>query len=72
MSFDYRGKSWVVVFWNTDRMRTMLPRGARFTSDEALVEFTQRAGGPKTLEDRNILAMMMERKSGEITLNLTS
>jgi hypothetical protein len=29
------------------------------------------AGGPKTLEDRNILAMMIERKSGEIALELT-
>jgi hypothetical protein len=35
------------------------------------VEFTHRAGGPKTLEDRNILAMMIERKSGEITLELS-
>jgi hypothetical protein len=36
-----------------------------------LIEFTRRAGGPKTLEDRNILAMMIQNKSGEITLELT-
>jgi hypothetical protein len=71
MSFNYRGRAWVVVFWDADRTRTMLPRKARFTTDEALVEFTRRAGGPKTLEDRNILAMMIERKSGEIALELT-
>jgi hypothetical protein len=52
-------------------MRTPLPRKARFTTDEALIEFTRRAGGPKTLEDRSILAMLMQHKSGEITLELT-
>jgi hypothetical protein len=36
-------------------------RKARFTTDEALVEFTRRAGCPKTLEDQ----------SGEIALELT-
>jgi hypothetical protein len=52
-------------------MGTALPRRARFTTDEALIEFTRRAGGPKTLEDRNILDMMIQKKSGEITLELT-
>jgi hypothetical protein len=51
--------------------RTPLPRKARFITDEAMVEFTRRAGGPRTLEDRNILAMMIQNKSGEITLELT-
>jgi hypothetical protein len=37
-----------------------------------MVEFTRRAGGPKTLEDRNILAMMMQSQAGEITLELTT
>jgi hypothetical protein len=40
-------------------------------SDEALVEFAQRAGGIKMSEDRQILDMMIRRKTGEITFNLT-
>ena len=56
---------------DTDRMRTALPRRARFNSDEALIEFAQRAGGIKMSEDRQILDMMIHRKTGEITLNLT-
>jgi hypothetical protein len=36
-----------------------------------MVEFANRAGGPKTLEDRNIFDMMMRRSFGEITLQLT-
>jgi hypothetical protein len=71
MSFSYGKGFWGVVFWQSDRMRTPLPRKARFTTDEALIEFTRRAGGPKTLEDRNIFTMMIERKSGEITLELS-
>jgi hypothetical protein len=70
MSFRY-WNVWDVIFFDTDRMRTALPRRARFTTDEALIEFTRRAGGPRALEDKNILAMMMDRKSGEITLELT-
>src|SRR5271168_4862215 len=70
MSFRY-WNAWNVIFFDTDRMRTALPRRARFTTDEALIEFTRRAGGPRTLEDKNILAMMMDRKSGEISLELT-
>ena len=31
----------------------------------------QRAGGIKMSEDRQILEMMIQRKTGEITLNLT-
>jgi hypothetical protein len=58
-----------VVFFDTDPMRTALPRRARFNSDEALIEFAQRAGGIKMSEDRQILDMMIER--GEITVNLT-
>jgi len=70
MSFSYRDVWWV-VFWENDRMRTPLPRKARFTTDEAMVKFIRRAGGSRTLEDRNILEMMMRRKSGEINLELT-
>ena len=70
MAFRY-WNAWDVIFFNTDRMRTALPRRARSSTDEALIEFTRRAGGPKTLEDRNILAMMIQNKSGEITLELT-
>jgi hypothetical protein len=71
ITFNYGKGAWWVVFWESDRMRNPLPRRARFTTDEAMVEFTRRAGGPKTLEDRNILAMMIQNKSGEITLELT-
>lgn len=63
--------AWDVIFFDTDRMRTALPREGALTTGEALIEFTRRAGGPKTLEDRNILAMMIQKKSGEITLELT-
>jgi hypothetical protein len=35
-----------------------------------MLEFIQRAGGPKTLEDKNILNMLIQRKSGEITLEV--
>jgi hypothetical protein len=35
-----------------------------------LIEFAQRAGGIKMAEDRKILEMMIQRKIGEITLNL--
>jgi hypothetical protein len=37
-----------------------------------MVKFTRRAGGPKTLEDRRIFAMIMERGFGEITLELNT
>jgi hypothetical protein len=70
MSFRY-WNAWDVIFFNMHRIRTALPRRARFTTEEGLIEFTRRAGGPKTLEDRNILVMMMQKKSGEITLELT-
>src|ERR1700687_3831144 len=69
MSFRY-WNAWDVIFFDTDRMRTALPRRARF-NNEALIEFAQRAGGIKMSEDRQILDMMIQRKIGEITLNLT-
>jgi hypothetical protein len=50
---------------------TVTTRHPATTTDEALIEFTRRAGSPKTLEDRNILAMTMQKRSGEITLELT-
>ena len=70
MSFTFR-KGWHICFFDCDRRRSQLTRLAYCNSDEAMIEFSRRAGGPKTLEDRNILAMMMERKSGEINLELT-
>jgi hypothetical protein len=70
MSFRYWNAR-DVTFFDTDRMRTALPRRARFNSDEALIEFAQRAGGIKMSEDRQILDMMIQRKTGEITLSLT-
>jgi len=69
MSFRY-WNAWDVIFFDTDRMRTALPRRARLNSDEALIEFAQRAGGIKMSEDRQILDMMIQRKTGEITLSL--
>ena len=36
-----------------------------------MIEFARRAGAARTLEDKNILAMMMQRRSGEITLELS-
>jgi hypothetical protein len=71
MSFNYGQGFWWVVFWNNDRMRTPLPRKARFRTDEAMVKFVRRAGAARTLEDKNILETMIQRKSGEITLELT-
>ena len=70
MSFRY-WNAWDAIFFNTDRVRTALSRRARFNSDEALIEFAQRAGWIKMSEDRQILDMMIQRKTGEITLNLT-
>jgi hypothetical protein len=70
MSFRY-WNAWDVIFFDTDRMRTALPRRARFNSDETLIEFAQRAGGIKMSEVRQILDMMIQRKTREITLNLT-
>jgi hypothetical protein len=53
-------------------MRTQLPRNAHFRTEELMLEFIQRGGGPKTLEDKNILVMQLQRKSGEIMLELTA
>ena len=66
MSFTYR-KGWHICFFDCDRRRRQLPRLAFCNSDEAMVEFARRAGD-QTLEDKHIFAMMIERKSGEITL----
>src|SRR5260370_41291910 len=56
-----------VVFFDTDGAASQ----SQINSDEALIEFAQRAGGIKMSEDRQILDMMIRRKTGEITLNLT-
>jgi hypothetical protein len=53
-----------------DRMRTALPRKARFNSDEVMIEFARCDDGLRTSEDRNIFDLMIQRKSGEITLEL--
>ena len=61
-----------MIFFDKNGMRTPLPRKTRFTTDETMVEIIRRAGGMRTLEDRNILEMMMrQHKSGEINLELT-
>ncbi len=53
-------------------MRTLLPRKARFTTDETLLEFIRRVGGARNHEDKNILEMMMQqRRSGEVDLELS-
>ena len=70
MSFTFR-KGWHICFFDSDRRRSQLPRLAFCNSDEAMVEFSRRAGGPKTLEERNIFAMMIQKKFGQITLDLT-
>jgi hypothetical protein len=62
---------WHICFFDMIAAGAKLPRLAFFNSDETLIEFTRRAAGPRTLEDKNILAMMMQKKSGEITLELT-
>jgi hypothetical protein len=36
-----------------------------------MVEFSRRAGGPKTLEDRDIFDMLIQRGSREVILDLT-
>lgn len=36
-----------------------------------MIQFVRRAGAARTLEDKNILEMMIQRRSGEITLELT-
>ena len=56
MSFTYR-KGWHGCFFDCDRIRRQLPRLAFVNSDEAMVEFTRCAGGPKTLEERTIFDM---------------
>jgi hypothetical protein len=56
----------VTFYWNRQGIALMR---SSITTDEALGEFTRRAGGPD-VENRNILAMLMERKSGEIALDL--
>jgi hypothetical protein len=70
MSFHYQN-GWHVIFFDGDRRRTQLQRKAFFNSDEAMMEFAYRAGGPKTLEDRNIFAMQIARNSAEVWLVVT-
>jgi hypothetical protein len=69
MSFTFR-KGWHICFFDCDSSRSQLPRLAFCNSDEAMVEFSRRAGEPKTLDDRNIFDMLIQRGSGEITLDL--
>jgi hypothetical protein len=64
-------KGWHICFFDCDRRRSQLPRLGFCNSDEAMIEFSRRAGGPKTLEDRNIFDMLIRRGAGEVTLELT-
>jgi hypothetical protein len=70
MSFTFR-KGWHICFFDCNRRRSQLPRPAFCNSDEAMIEFSRRAGGPKTLEDRNIFDMLIQRGAGEVTLELS-
>ena len=70
MSFTFR-KGWHICFFDCNRRRSQLPRLAFCNSDEAMIEFSRRAGGPKTLEDRNIFDMLIQRGAREVTLELT-
>jgi hypothetical protein len=71
MSFHYRD-GWSVMFFETDRRRTKLPRSAFFNTDEAMLEFVRRGNGAKTLEDKKILEMQMRgSRFGDVTLELT-
>jgi hypothetical protein len=60
-----------VSFFEGDRKRSLLPRKAFFNSEETLTDFVRRAGGIKTLEDRNIFEMQLKRNFGDVNLNLT-
>jgi hypothetical protein len=71
MSFHYRN-GWSVMFFETDRRRTKLPRCAFFATDESMLEFVRRGNGAMTLEDKNILEMQMRgNRFGDLTLDLT-
>jgi hypothetical protein len=70
LSFAYRD-GWHVSFFDSDRKRTLLPRKAFFNSEEAMTEFIHRAGGLKTLEDRNIFEMLLKRNFGDVDLHVT-
>jgi hypothetical protein len=58
MSFTFR-KGWHICSFDCNRRRSQLPRLGFCNSDEAMIEFSCRAGGPKTLEDRNIFDMLI-------------
>ena len=51
-------------------MRTALPRKTRLNSDEVMIEFARCADGLRTSDVRNIFDLMIQRKFGEITLEL--
>ena len=70
MSFTFRN-GWHICFFDCNRRRSQLPRLAYCNSHEAMIEFSRRAGGPKTLEDRNIFDMLIQRGAGEVVLDLT-
>jgi hypothetical protein len=70
MSFHYRN-GWSVMFFDTDRRRTKLPRCAFYATDEGMVAFVQRCRGIPTLEDKNILEMQMRKNYGDVYLDLT-
>jgi hypothetical protein len=71
LSFTYRN-GWHVSFFDSDRRCTLLPRKAFFNSEEALTDFVRRAGGIKTLEDRNIFEMQLKRNFGDVNFSATA
>ena len=65
-------KSLEVMFFEDDRQQTMLPRRALIQSDEGLIAFSKRAGGPRTPEHRAGLERMVKRGFGEVFVNLSA
>jgi hypothetical protein len=60
-----------VIFFDPTVCALRCHAKARLNSDEVMIEFARRAGGLRTSEDRSIFDLMSQRKSDEITLELT-
>lgn len=70
MFFIYKN-GWRVTFFDNDRYCTKLRRTAFFNSSDTMAEFARRAGGLRTLEERNIFDMQVQRNCGEIEIDPT-
>jgi hypothetical protein len=71
MAFVFTSR-WEVMFFEDDPQQTMLPRRALIQSDEGLIAFSKRAGGPRTPEHRAGLERMVKRGFGEVFVNLSA